>query len=163
MTSPSTSLRWSSARSRVDNTSRLVRIAVSGVRSSWDDTAAKSRAEASASLVRCCSVQIRCSMPRIASAISTASVAPCTSTCGVSSPASMDRVCWASCLKGRTANVASNHANTVAAKMASPQISNTLRCRLLVSARVASYVAPTATDLGPGPGMFTRPLGSALR
>ncbi|CNM31204.1 Uncharacterised protein [Mycobacterium tuberculosis] len=58
------------------STSRLVRIAVSGVRSSCEDTAAKSRAEASASMVRFCASQMRCSMPRIASAISTASLAP---------------------------------------------------------------------------------------
>ncbi|CNV48141.1 Uncharacterised protein [Mycobacterium tuberculosis] len=155
MTSLSTSLRWSSGRSRVDSTSRLVRIAVSGVRSSWEDTAAKSRADASASLVRFCSFQMRCSMPRIASAISMASLAPCTSTRGASSPASMDRVCSASCLNGRTANAANSQANTAAAPMAKVQISSTRRCRLLVSATVASYVAPTATDVGSGPGIST--------
>ena len=76
ITSLITSLRCSSGRSRVASTSRLVRIAVSGVRNSCDDTAAKSRADASASSVRFCSSQIRCSMPRMASAISTASLAP---------------------------------------------------------------------------------------
>ena len=93
MTSWSTSLRCSSGRSRVASTSRLVRIAVSGVRSSCDDTAAKSRADVSAALVRSCSSQMRCSMPLTASAISTASVAPRTSMSGASSPASIGRVC----------------------------------------------------------------------
>ncbi len=138
ITSLSTSLRWSSGRSRVESTSRFVRMAVRGVRSSWEDTAAKSRAEASASLVRICSFQMRCSMPRMASAISMASLAPCTSTRGASSPASIERVCSASCLKGRTANTASSQANTVAAPMANVQINSTRRCRLLVSAMVAS-------------------------
>ena len=93
MTSLSTSLRCSSGRSRVDSTSRLVRIAVSGVRSSWAEAAAKSRADVSAALVRSCSSQIRSSMPLMASAISTASVAPRTSMSGASSPASIIRVC----------------------------------------------------------------------
>ncbi|PQM44728.1 hypothetical protein C1Y40_05116 [Mycobacterium talmoniae] len=138
ITSLMTSLRWSSGRSRVDSTSRLVRIAVSGVRSSWEDTAAKSRAEASASLVRSCSVQIRSSMPRIASAISTASVAPRTSIWGRSSPTSIERACCANRLSGRTANAASSHANTAAAAMENPHTRITRRCRLLVSAMVAS-------------------------
>ncbi|CFR96808.1 Uncharacterised protein [Mycobacterium tuberculosis] len=67
----------------------------------------------------------------------------------------MDRVCSASCLNGRTANAANSQANTAAAPMAKVQISSTRRCRLLVSATVASYVAPTATDVGSGPGIST--------
>ena len=44
---------------------------------------------------------------------------------------------------------------TAAAPIAKPQISSTLRCRLLVSAMVVSYVAPTATEVGCGPGIST--------
>lgn len=149
MTSPSTSLRCSSGMSRVDSTSRLVRIAVSGLRSSWAVTAEKSRADASASLVRSCSFQMRCSMPRIASAISTASLAPRTATCGRSS-ASIERACWANRLNGRTAKAASSQANTAAAPIDSAQIRITRRCRLLVWAMVSSYVAPTSTVAGWG-------------
>ena len=122
--------------SRVASTSRLVRIAVSGVRSSCDVTAAKSRAEASAALVRSCSSQMRCTMPLTASAISTASVAPRTSTSGASPPTSIARVCCASRLSGRTANAASSQPATAAAPIANGQMMITRRCRLLVSAMV---------------------------
>ncbi len=138
MTSPTTSLRCSSGRSSVDRISRLVRIAVSGVRSSCADTDAKSRADASAALVRSCSFHTRSSRPLTASAISTASVAPRTSTSGSSSPASIWRVCSARRLSGRTASAASTQPNTVAAPTANTQMMITRRCRLLVSAMVAS-------------------------
>jgi hypothetical protein len=77
-------------------------------------------------------------MPRKASAISTASLAPRTRTCGLSSPASMALVCCANRLNGRTAKVASSQANTAAATIENAQIKITRRCRLLVSAMVAS-------------------------
>ena len=89
-------------------------------------------------MVRFCSSQILCSMPRMASAISTASLAPRTWTCGFSSPALIDRVCWAKRLNGRTAKLASTQANTAAAAIENRQIKITRRCRLLVSATVAS-------------------------
>ena len=63
---------------------------------------------------------------------------PRTSTSGASSPASIWRVCSARRFSGRTANAASSHPANVAAPMANRQMIRTRRCRLFVSAMVAS-------------------------
>ena len=84
----------------MESTSRLVRIAVSGVRSSWEATAAKSLADSSAALVRCCSSPMRASIPSTASAISTASWTPRTFTSSGLDCALITRACSASTRNG---------------------------------------------------------------
>ncbi|SKV08646.1 Uncharacterised protein [Mycobacteroides abscessus subsp. abscessus] len=86
----------------MESTSRLVRIAVSGVLSSCEATAAKSRADSRAALVFSCSVLMRSSIPSTASEISTASRTPRTFTSSGLDCALIRRACCASSRNGLT-------------------------------------------------------------
>ena len=88
--------------------------------------------------------------PCTASAISTASVAPRTSTsrclvAGVDRPGLLGQPLE----RPHRERGQQPARERRAAPMANTQMRITRRCRLLVSAMVASYVAPTATDIGP--------------
>ncbi len=72
---------------------------------------------------------------------------------GASSPVD-DRICSASCLNGRTANAANSRANTAARADGGTDQQRPAVQVVGLSATVASYVAPTATDVGSGPGDF---------
>ena len=134
----------------------MVRIAVSGVRSSWEATAAKSRADSNAALVRCCSSPMRASMPSTASAISTASCTPRTFTSSGLDCALMTRACSASTRNGLIMISHSTEATTTVATMTPPQISSTRRCNSSIRLCVSASGAPTAIDAFPAVNVRTR-------